>query len=623
MRVNYKNAVQVHTITIILTFRMPQTILKTIFGYDSFRPLQEEIINKTIDGCDSVVIMPTGGGKSLCYQIPALYLDGCAIVISPLISLMQDQVMALQELGVNAMLWNSTLSYAEVQHVEYELTQGRLKLLYVSPERLNMETFFNCISNSKISFFAIDEAHCISEWGHDFRPGYRTLHTIRETMPDKPIMALTATATERVITDIKSQLNLYESNVYKASFNRPNLYYEVRRKKNTMKQLLNFLNERHNQSGIIYCQSRKSVETLADKLMKQGFNAKPYHAGLSLNEREQNQQDFIHDKASIIVATIAFGMGINKSNVRYVVHYDLPKTIENYYQETGRAGRDGIDSHCLLFFSYADRHKYETFLREIPDEKERKHAFTKLNLMLNFAGKPRCRRAQLLAYFDENPDTITCNTCDICKHPPEETDITVASQKILSCIYRVNQNYGMSMIVDILKGVTNDRLSRLGFDRLSTFGIETDLNKSQLLDVIQHLIFLRKILIVGDDYPVLKLNESAWPILRGEESLSMPIFEAIKSPSKKRTSKTNTSYTEDPNLLDALKTLRKEIARKQRVPAYIIFHDKTLLEMASIKPTTMSQLLTITGVGERKAKIYGTQFLEFISTFSTSHAVSV
>jgi len=596
---------------------MPKSILKNIFGYDAFRPLQEDIITSVLNKEDSVVLMPTGGGKSLCYQIPAIYFEGCAIVVSPLISLMQDQVMALNELGVNALCWNSTLDYSQVQHVTNQLKLGKLKLLYVSPERLTMDSFLDCIKEANISFFAIDEAHCISEWGHEFRPSYRSLELIRSHFESLPIMTLTATATTRVVDDIQRQLNLYDATVFQASFNRPNLFYEVRKKKNTVQQLFKFLQQFPDQSGIIYCQSRKSVDSLTQKLVNQGFSAKAYHAGLSQIEREQNQTDFIYDRTSIIVATIAFGMGINKSNVRFVVHYDLPKTIENYYQETGRAGRDGLDSQCLLFFSYADKHKYEAFLNQIEDVTEREFAFKKLSMMLNFAAKPRCRRIQLLEYFEEDSANVTCGTCDICKNPPQMMDITTVSQKVLSCIYRVNENYGINMVIDILKGNKTDRIKYLKFDKLSTFGIEKELTKSQLHDVISHLTFEKIILIVGDEYPVLKLTEAAWRILRDQDTISMPVFEVVKTPKQKPKSKFKVhdfdeTYSPDANILDKLKDVRRKLAQKKRVPAYIIFHDKTLAEMAAKIPKTQDELLEISGVGAKKATQYGEYFLSIL-----------
>ncbi len=593
---------------------MIHNILKNVFGYDHFRPLQEDIIQRTLSGKDSIVIMPTGGGKSLCYQVPALCVDGCAIVVSPLISLMQDQVLSLQQQGVAAKLWNSTLTHTEVQEVEFELVQNRLKLLYVSPERLVLPDFLALLKSCNISFFAIDEAHCISEWGHDFRPPYRQLHQLKTLFPNKPILALTATATEQVTHDIINQLTFTDYKIFKASFNRPNLFYDVKPKKNTFQLLLKFIAERKDQSGIIYCQSRKSVDNITEKLCKNGYAARAYHAGLSSLEREQAQQTFIHDDTAIIVATIAFGMGINKSNVRFVVHYDLPKTVENYYQETGRAGRDGLDSYCLLFFSFADRHKHETFLKDIPDEKERKNCYKKLNQMVDFAAQPRCRRKQLLHYFGEDHSECDCQFCDICKNPPKEVDITLVSQKVLSCIYRVNQNYGVTMIIDILRGQLTPKIKQLRFDQLSTFNIVQDLSKNDLHDVINQLIYLRYILIEGYEYPVLKLSTLAWSFLKEKQPVLMPVYEKPKT--AKPTRKKAISGDFDDLLFQKLRDKRKALSTKQNVPAYIIFHDKTLQEIAIAQPQSIDELLSINGIGQKKAQQYGHEFLAVVHEFS-------
>ena len=424
-------------------------------------------------------------------------------------------------------------------------------------------------------------------------------------------MALTATATERVVHDIQQQLDMNDAKVFKSGFNRPNLYYEVRQKKNTMAELLSFISTRQDQAGIIYCQSRKTVESVTEKLCAQGYKAKAYHAGLSTQQREKNQNDFIFDESLIIVATIAFGMGINKSNVRYVVHYDLPKTIENYYQETGRAGRDGVNSHCLLFYSYADRFKHERFIAEVTDQKEQKQLLFKLNQMIDFAAKPRCRRKQLLTYFGEENTSIECSFCDVCKNPPKEVDITILAQKILSCIYRVNQKFGMMMIVDILRGSENSKVLSFGFNKLSTYGIAKDASKSELMDIMGHLIYLRYIQVVGDDYPIIKLTQEAWKVLKSEVEVSMPVFEKVKA-SKKKVKKLAHNLPTDDSLFDQLRHKRKDISARLNVPAYIIFHDKTLQEMAAIKPRSMDELLSVSGVGAKKAEQYGQEFLKVI-----------
>ena len=463
---------------------MPKQILQSIFGYDSFRPLQEDIIAAVLNKQDTIVLMPTGGGKSLCYQIPALAVDGCAIVVSPLISLMHDQVMALQQLGVSAAVYNSSLSSEQRRDVMDSLRYEQLKLLYVSPEQLMMDGFLESLP--PISLFAIDEAHCISEWGHDFRPSYRHLSHIKQVFQNTPIMALTATATSRVLGDIQSQLDMPDAQLFRGSFNRPNLFYDIRPKKDTYKHLLAEIKQRPDESGIIYCQSRRSVESVAEKLQKDGIQALPYHAGLSTKVRQDNQEQFKHDRVQVIVATIAFGMGIDKPDVRFVVHYDLPKTIENYYQETGRAGRDGLYSRCILFYSYGDTLKYESFIREMSDPKEQKLATQKLQQMTKFAFQPICRRKQLLHYFDEDYDEKSCNTCDVCVNPPEQWDATIISQKVLSCIYRIKERFGGGMVTDILKGKLTDRIQQLRFDQLSVFGIEKELTNVQIRDVIHY-----------------------------------------------------------------------------------------------------------------------------------------
>ena len=589
---------------------MIHKILKKTFGYDHFRPYQEHIIQRILKNQDSIVIMPTGGGKSICYQVPAIAMDGCAIIITPLISLMQDQVMSLQQLGVNARLWNSTSSYEDVQMITKELHDKTLKCLYISPERLAMDSFVERLHPDMLSFFAIDEAHCISEWGHDFRPRYRELKWLKATFKNKPIMALTASATPKVIADIQAQLQLDTAEIFQASFNRKNLYYNVKKKKNTFKQCLQFINQRLDQSGIMYCQSRKTVTTVTEKLNRQGIKALPYHAGLSSEQREKTQKAFIHDEVPIIVATIAFGMGINKPNVRYVIHYDLPKSIENFYQETGRAGRDGLESECVLFFSYADRHKYEYFIREIDSQVEREQAYKKLYLMMDFAAKPRCRRVQLMAYFGEVMEEKECQYCDICKNPPQQIDITVVAQKILSCIYRVNQRFGISMIVDILKGNATDKIKMYRFDQLSTFNIVDDFNKSELHDVVSHLIYCRKINIEGDQYPILKLASSAIPILHGKETITMPIYKQEKG--GRRQPKMDKEYTHDEWLYGQLKQKRKEMSKQMNVPAYVILHDKTLKEIAAKKPQTLQALLDISGIGQTKVDRYGDIFLSIV-----------
>eukprot|EP01047_Picozoa_sp_COSAG01_P033651 COSAG01_NODE_2485_length_7594_cov_36.632021_6_plen_563_part_00 len=557
--------------------------------------------------------MPTGGGKSLCFQIPALEKAGTCIVISPLISLMEDQVTALQQVGVNARFWNATISGPESVALRAELESGQIKLLYIAPERLGVEGFLELLKSIKISLFAIDEAHCISEWGHDFRPDYRNLACLRQYFSQIPIIALTATATGRVLQDIYQQLNLQSPTLHKGSFDRHNLFYEVRPKKETMKQVLTFIKQRPNEAGIVYCLSRKQVDTVTEKLQGHGIAALSYHAGLSDKQRSENQQKFIHDQASVIVATVAFGMGIDKPDVRYVLHYDLPKSIENYYQETGRAGRDGLKSHCLLFYSYADKQKYDNFTQQITDKKERDQAEKKLNLMVNLAFRPLCRRKQLLAYFDEVYADENCQNCDVCLNPPEQEDVTVLSQKILSCIYRVKQRFGAGLVCDVLRGVKNPRITQYNFEALSVYGIEKEQTVAKLRDVIQYLIYLGAICSEGEEYPVLKLGPHAKAIFVGEMQVKMPIFNIKKT--KEKVSKKRLAVTDyDVDLFDALREKRKYLAQKKGVPPYVIFHDKTLQEMAAHQPKSKAELLSLSGVGEKKVQQYGALFLEVIAS---------
>tara|TARA_Y100000739_G_C20595622_1_gene460168 strand:- start:751 stop:2241 length:1491 start_codon:yes stop_codon:yes gene_type:complete len=491
--------------------------------------------------------------------------------------------------------------------------EGKLSLLYVSPEQLMIDGFLESLTHIKINLFAIDEAHCISEWGHDFRPSYRELNKIKTIFPEIPIMALTATATQKVMHDIKQQLDIPEAKCFQGSFDRPNLFYEIRPKQDTYKQILHEINQRPDQSGIIYCQSRKTVDSVTKKLTKNGINAKAYHAGLSTQTREQNQNEFKHDQTTIIVATIAFGMGIDKPDIRFVIHYDLPKTIENYYQETGRAGRDGLDSQCILFYSYGDTQKYESFIKQLPNKNEQKNAFIKLQQMTNFAFRPLCRRKQLLTYFDEKTSFTNCKTCDVCVNPPEQWDASVISQKILSCIYRVQERFGAMMITDILKGNKNPRIHQWNLDKLSVYNIEQELSNSQIRDVIHYLTFLEAIKVKGDTYPTLTLTEKARPILKGHQPIYVPIYHYKKSKKKKPTADLSNT---NPSLFEALRETRLILAKEKQVPPFMIFSDKTLIDMSNKKPQTYDDFLDIHGVGIKKADSFATLFLKTIQTNS-------
>jgi ATP-dependent DNA helicase RecQ len=488
-------------------------ILKTHFGFDGFRPLQEEIIGQALLGKDAFVLMPTGGGKSLCYQLPALKMPGLTLVVSPLIALMKDQVDALQANGIAAAFINSTLSPVEIERTQTEARSGKLKILYAAPERLANPGFQNFLAKLKLSLIAIDEAHCISEWGHDFRPDYRNLKLLRNIFPNVPVMALTATATKKVREDIIRQLSLERAKIFISSFNRPNLSYAILPKKDSYDQLVEILQQHKNESVIVYCFSRKDTENLAADLRKEGFKALAYHAGLESGRRRKNQEKFIRDEAHIIVATIAFGMGIDKPDVRLVIHYSLPKSIEGYYQETGRAGRDGLPSRCVLFYSFGDISKQQFFIRQIEDENERENAYKKLNQMVEYCELASCRRSHLLSYFGEEYGAEKCDSCDVCQCPKAEFDATVISQKILSAIVRTGERFGANYIIDVLKGARNKKIEERGHQKLSVFGIADDFSKDELRNIVGQLVGKKLIKKMGEEYPVLALGE------RGKEFL--------------------------------------------------------------------------------------------------------
>lgn len=604
--------------------------LQKYFGYRSFYPLQEEIIKSVLDHNDVFVLMPTGGGKSLCYQLPALLFDGLTIVISPLIALMKDQVDGLIADGISATFINSSLNYREIDTRKQDLTNNTVKILYIAPERLLMPEFLQFLQRLKVSLFAIDESHCISEWGHDFRPEYRQLSMLKDKFPGVPVMALTATATPVVRKDIVSQLKLRNCKIFHASFNRENLYYQIRPKDNTFRQLLHYLEDRKKDSGIIYCQSRKSVEDLAERLQAKGFRALPYHAGLTSELRSKNQERFIRDDAEIIVATIAFGMGIDKPNVRYVIHYDLPKSIEGYYQETGRAGRDGLKSECILFFSYADKFKIEHFIEQKPDEKEKQSAYRQLREIIAYCESNVCRRRVLLAYFGEDYDKPGCGNCDICLEPKEQFDGTIAAQKILSCVYRTRERFGITYVADVLTGSRNQKVLENGHDTIKTYGAGKEYHKSQWQSFIRELIQLEYLKLEGDKYPVLKLNETCRAVLFNNEKvyLTKPEerVEAGKDDKSYEKSKDGKSTDEvrdyDRTLFERLRTLRKTLADNEQMPPYVIFHDTALKEMSIYCPVTLNDFRKIKGVGEQKLQKYGEIFIREITSYrSPSHSL--
>ncbi|MEA1990253.1 MAG: DNA helicase RecQ [Pseudomonadota bacterium] len=586
-------------------------ILQTVYGYDSFRSQQEEIINDVISGQDCFVLMPTGGGKSLCYQIPALIRPGTAIVVSPLIALMQDQVSALQTNGVSAAYYNSSLDAQSAEQVLSQLHSGQLDLLYVSPERLLNQSFIQRLQSLPIALFAIDEAHCISQWGHDFRPEYRQMGALREWFSRVPFIALTATADRATRQDIIDKLQFHQPKIHVSSFDRPNIRYRVLEKSQPMKQLLTFLESHPNSSGIVYALSRKRVEEVAEKLKDEGLNAKAYHAGLPAEIRHTVHQQFIRDEVDIVVATVAFGMGIDKPNVRFVVHYDLPKNIEGYYQETGRAGRDGLASEALLLFGMQDVATAKHFVENVTDEEQRRLENFKLSSMVDFAEAQTCRRNVLLNYFSE-PSHKPCGNCDICLDPPTLFDGKEAAQKALSCIYRIDQSFGAKQVIDVLRGMDNERIRNLNHNQLSTYGVGKEYSAQEWSSILRQLIHLGYIYQDIQNYSVLKLTELSGDVLKGktEIQLAFPKKSASKvtRPGKKSSSK-ETLLDKDRDCFEELRALRKEIAESEDKPAYQIFGDATLVEMSQKRPTTDAELLAISGVGEKKLENYGFEFL--------------
>ena len=593
-----------------------KTILGDVFGYDEFRSLQKEIIENVLKKRDTLVIMPTGGGKSLCYQIPALIFEGLTVVVSPLISLMKDQVEQLAELDVPAVFLNSSLSNEEYNRNVERLRKNGVKLLYLAPEALLTPRMLSLLSSLRVDCLAIDEAHCISEWGHDFRPEYRQLVAVRSRFPSATCVALTATATPRVQEDIKSNLKFDASNEFIASFNRENLFIQITPKSNPVSQTIKFLKKYPDQSGIIYCFSRRQVDDLYEILKSKGYSVRPYHAGLSDVERTRNQELFIRDDVQIIVATIAFGMGINKPNVRFVIHFDLPKNIDTYYQEIGRAGRDGLRAHCLLLFSYADIRKIKYFINQ-KDDNEQRIANIHLNAMLQFTETEVCRRRPLLTYFGEDYSTEKCDMCDNCLAGERKlVDITVPAQKFFSCVKRTDEVFGANHIIDVLRGSQSQKVLKFGHENLSTHGIGKEYSRKQWFHLARQ--FIQKGLMTQNaEYGGLKLTGKAYDVFKGSE-IVLGILEEEHIEERKGKGR-ETEYEYDRVLFEKLRKKRKELADKAGIPPYVIFPDKTLIEMAAFSPWSEESLLHIHGVGPVKYKKYGTIFLDIIDGYCREH----
>ena len=593
-------------------------LLKQNFGFSSFRPLQEEIIRDSLAGRDVFALLPTGGGKSLCFQLPALAQPGLTVVVSPLISLMKDQVDALQASGIAATFLNSSLQAGESRERLHGLHHGRYRLLYLAPERLMLSGFLTGLQKWKMKLLAIDEAHCISEWGHDFRPEYRQLAQLRSVFPKVPIMALTATATERVRADIVAQLHLREPHCYVASFNRPNLTYRVFAKAKPYEQLFEFVGARSRESGIVYCQSRKTAESVAERLNEDGVKAKPYHAGLESKARAANQELFLRDEVRVICATIAFGMGINKPNVRFVIHYDLPKNIEGYYQETGRAGRDGLPSECLLLFSPGDAVKYSQFIDEKPP-REQEIAREQLQQIVHYAECAQCRRGVLLRYFGEIWPEPNCGGCDNCLAPRETYDGTLAAQKFLSCVYRVRErsgfDFGINQVVEVLTGADTDSVRKWRHEQISTYGIGKEYSRNQWKVIGRELIRLGYLRQVAEKFSVLQLTEEGRGVLKRRQSVMLMKPVAAAAPNRHRAGE----IACDEALFERLRRLRKGLADERSVPSYIIFSDVALRQMARYYPGNEREFARINGVGERKLTEFGKEFLgEIVAHLQTN-----
>ena len=607
----------------VQTVRDKLSVLKEYFGHDSFREGQDRITDSLLGGRDVLGIMPTGAGKSICYQVPALMFDGITIVVSPLISLMKDQVSALVQSGVAAAYINSSLTHAQYLKVLQNTESGKYKIIYVAPERLCAPAFLGICRNLNISMVAVDEAHCVSQWGQDFRPSYLKIPDFIDALNSRPVVgAFTATATGAVRDDIKTLLRLVSPLVVTTGFDRPNLFFSVMQPKNKSIELMKLIKERKNESGIVYCSTRKAVEEVCELLQKNGFAATRYHAGLDENERRRNQDDFVYDRTAIMVATNAFGMGIDKSNVSFVIHYNMPKNMESYYQEAGRAGRDGRSADCILLYSAKDVRTNQFLinnsepnpdLTEDEQEEVRRRDRERLKQMTFYCTTHKCLRKFILEYFgDKGPER--CEKCSNCLSNHENTDITVDAQKIMSCVARTGQRYGKKVICDVLRGSKNERLISAGLSRQSTYGIMADCPEKRLRDIIDHLCESGYMTAQGDEYPILKLAPKSRGGLTGQETLRM----MLEIPQKKKAAAVKDALLPpaDEKLLAALKDLRKSLAMRQSIPAYVVFTDATLIDMCRLKPKTQEEFMEVSGVGQAKSQRYGEVFLAVIAEFS-------
>lgn len=600
----------------------PLSILRDYYGYDAFRGQQEAVINHVVEGGSAFVLMPTGAGKSLCYQIPALCREGVAVVISPLIALMQDQINALDQMNIKAAAINSTMTFDEVSAVRQQVREGTIDLLYVAPERLMMPDFLSFLDKCNIALFAIDEAHCVSEWGHDFRPDYAALSMLAERFPKVPRVALTATADAQTRADIVNRLALEDGRSFIGGFDRPNIKYSIALRNSPRNQVLRFIKEKHpDECGIIYCLSRKNVEEIAAWLCEQGIDALPYHAGLSSDVRAQNQQAFLQGERVIMVATIAFGMGIDKPDVRFVVHMNTPKNIEAYYQETGRAGRDGQPSNALMLYGLEDAAQQRQWIEASTAPTEQKRIqHQKLGALFGLCETASCRRQVMLNYFDDNCDP--CGNCDTCEQPPETFDASIPAQKAISCVYRTGERFGIAYLIDVLLGTENDRITQFGHDQLPTFGIGQDLTKPEWQNVFRQLIASNLLCLNPEGHGGFMITPAGRNFIK--EKPALPMRHYVKP---LRTKRTNTSRnraasadlnTEDQTLLDTLRSVRSDLAKTNKVPAYVIFHDRTLVELAQAKPNNLDAMLEISGIGKSKLDRYGQVFLDVIANEGSS-----